>query len=194
MHQIKRCSNTSAFGSSGHDDPGTLARMMYVEARRKLVAWMRRQLIGPTTEGSLRMSPLDRYPTGVLHPVDPDLSGIDVRARPHGDGLILTVTLCNRGELDPGMPVRLRGRDRVKKSLFEERLECAIESGELIEYPRVDPSLLTDEERELELQYRERRIYAIGTTQPPESRSAMSVNVPPMSMPMQYPTARFLCP
>ena len=50
---------------------------MYVEARQKLVAWLRRQLIGPAGEGSLRMSPLDRYPTGVLHPIDPGLSGID---------------------------------------------------------------------------------------------------------------------
>ena len=254
--------------------------MMYVEARKKLVAWMRRQLIGPAAEGSLRMSPLDRYPMGVLHPVDPDLSGIDpaspgreevepalldesddtpdpdgeskeqslatparkrryvppssvgfsccvrgnvrlaitasaavyrdagergergrfasreytrtplpettiawssrvasdqsdqpiwegragidVRARAHGDGLILTVTLCNRRELDPDIPVRLRTRDRVGKSLFEAEIECRVENGRLVEYPRVDPSLLTDEEQELELQYRERRIYAIG--------------------------------
>ena len=50
---------------------------MYVEARQKLVAWLRRQLIGPAREGGLRMSPLDRYPTGVLHPIDPGLSGID---------------------------------------------------------------------------------------------------------------------
>ena len=253
---------------------------MYVEARRKLVAWVRRQLMGPVSGGSLRRSPLDRYPTGVLHPIDPGLSGIDpasagheeaepallddpedapdadggsdeqslarparrrryvppssvgfsccvrgdvrlaittsaavyrdtgerdsegrflsgeyartplpettvtwsgaasygqpdqtlwdgrasidVRARPHGNELILTVTLCNRSELDPDAPARLRSRDRVRKSLFEARLECAVESGELVEYPRVDPSLLTEEERELELQYRERRIYAIG--------------------------------
>ena len=254
--------------------------MKYVEARKKLVAWMRRQLIGPAAEGNLRMSPLDRYPMGVLHPVDPDLSGIDpaspgreevepalldesddtpdpdggpkeqslatparkrryvppssvgfsccvrgdvrlvitasaavyrdagergdrgrflrqeytrtplpeiavtwssrvvcgqsdqpiwggragidVRARLHGDGQILTVTLCNRSELDPDAPARLRSRDRIRKSLFEARLECAVESGELVEYPRVDPSLLTEEEQELELQYREQRIYAIG--------------------------------
>jgi len=51
--------------------------MMYVEARKNLVAWMRRQLIGPAAGDGLRMSPLDRYPTGVLHPIDPGLSGID---------------------------------------------------------------------------------------------------------------------
>ena len=253
---------------------------MYIEARKKLVDWLRLELIGPASEGGLSMSPLDRYPTGVLHPVDPNVSGIDpasagqeeaepallddqeettgaddeseartlaqparrrryvppssvgfscyvrgdvrlsitasaavyrgvedrdaagrfqlreyvraelpertvrwsspvgpcepgetiwegcagidVRARPHRDGLIVTVTLCNRGELDPRIPPRLRTRDRVDRSLFEARLECAIESGELVEYPRVDPSLLTEEEQEIELQYREQRIYAVG--------------------------------
>ena len=253
---------------------------MYVEARKKLVDWLRRQLIGPASERSLSMSPLERYPTGVLHPIEPHVSGIDpasaghqeaesallddqedtaladdesedqplaqparrrryvppssmgfscyvcgdvrlsitafaavyrddedrdkdgrfrppeyvrtkllertvtwsrsaglsetsetiwdgcagidVRARPHRDGLILTVTLCNRGELDPDVPPHQRTRDRVNKSLFEARFECAIESGELLEYPRIDPSLLTNEEQELELQYAEKRIYAVG--------------------------------
>ena len=52
--------------------------VMYVEARKRLVEWLRRQLIGPAGEGSLRMSPLERYPTGVLHPVDPpEIPGID---------------------------------------------------------------------------------------------------------------------
>ncbi len=257
--------------------------MMYVEARKKLVEWLRSQLVGPAGEGALRMSPLDRYPTGVLHPVEPDVTGIDpastvddeaesnlhdepdedeeathsgpesdastlarparrrryvppssvgfscyvrghvrlsvtaaaavyrgteerderkrfrtreytrselpettvtwsgtavpsetgetlwdgragidLRARPHRDGCILTVTLCNRSELDPDAPPRERTRDRVHKALFEARLECVIKSGELIDYPRVDPGLLTEEEQELELQYREQRIYAVG--------------------------------
>ena len=256
--------------------------MNYVGARKKLVDWLRKQLIGPAIEGSLNMSPLDRYPTGVLHPVDTDLSGvdpassgediaerflledddeddaasdndetseaaparaarrrrhvppssaglsfflrentllsikasaatyrgaderddqgrfltreytreeldelittlpgavtpgerrtdiwegrasIDVRSRPHCDGWIITVTLCNRGELDPSASPKDRIRDRVSKSLFEARLECVVESGALAEYPRVDPSLLTDEELELELQYQHQRIYAVG--------------------------------
>ena len=254
---------------------------MYVEARSKLVEWVRRQLIGPAGEGSLRMSLLERYPTGVLHPVEPNVSGvdpasagieeaepglldepedaseaaeesegrtpaqpvrrrryvppssagfsfcvrgndvrlamvasaavyesaeergekgrfqpaeytrvplpehaliwssasppsgydetiweeraaIDIRARPHRDGLILTVTLCNRGELDPDVPPRQRTRDRVGKALFEARIECVVERGKLVEYPRVDPSLLTEEEQEIELQYREQHIYARG--------------------------------
>ena len=89
-------------------------------------------------------------------------AGIDIRARPHRGGCILTVTLCNRRELDPDAPAREKARDRVSKSLFEARIECVVESGELVDYPRADPSLLTEEEQELELQYREQRIYAVG--------------------------------
>ena len=277
--------------------------MIYVEARKRLVDWLRRQLVGPAQEGSLSMSPLERYPTGVLHPIEPGasgidpasaghapdagpalledeeeedetpaddesaaqplvqpvrrrryvppssvgfsccvrgevrlsitasaaiykdagergergqfqshryeraeleehsltwtgfeaprepiqerradadvrtlprspdaattfiwdgLAGIDIRARPHRDSTILTVTLFNRRELDGHLIGRRRIVDRVEKSLFEARLECAIEAGELVEYPRVDPSLLSQEEQELELQYRDRRIYAVG--------------------------------
>lgn len=254
---------------------------MFVDARRTLVEWLRRQLIGPANEGVLRgISPLDRYPTAVLHPVEPDASGIDpastvsdgadsilrdepdegedamhsdaesdagtfarparrrryvppssvgfscfvrghvrlsvtaaaavykgteergergqfqareytrielpettvtwsanvaasetlwggrggidIRARPHREGCIITVTLCNRSELDQNTLPRERTRDRVERSLFESRLACIVESGELVDYPRVDPSLLTDEEQELELQYRKQRIYAVG--------------------------------
>ena len=54
------------------------------------------------------------------------------------------------------------GADRAERRLFETRIECAVESGELAEYPRVDPNLLTDEEQEIELQYRDTHIYAIG--------------------------------
>ena len=252
---------------------------MFVEARNRLVDWLRRQLVGPPGDDILRMSPLERYPTGVLHPVelgtsgmDPALGdeatetdpmlladeddevlqdgegegrtlaqparrrryvppssvgfsfcvrgaacltitasatvyeqrtgerdekgrfrsqeyertkleshslawsasdsltdpfwqgrgGIDVRARPHRDGAILTVTLFNRNRLDAGAPGWQRTQDRVEKALFEVKLECIIEAGELVGYPRVDPSLLSEEEQELELQYKDRHIYAIG--------------------------------
>ena len=91
-----------------------------------------------------------------------DRVGIDIRARPYRDGCILTITLCNRSELGPDAPARERTRDRVSRSLFEARLECVVESGELVDYPRVDPGVLTEEEQELELQYRGQRIYAVG--------------------------------
>ena len=81
---------------------------------------------------------------------------IDVRRRPYGDGHILTVVFANcQREAAPGS-------DRAHRRLFEARLECELEAGELAEYPRVDPALLTEEEQEIELRHRERHIYAIG--------------------------------
>ena len=59
---------------------------MYVEARKKLVAWMRRQMIGPAGEGILQGSPLDRYPVGVLSPVEPGVSGVDPASTDEPDG------------------------------------------------------------------------------------------------------------
>lgn len=89
-------------------------------------------------------------------------AGIDVRVRPHASGVIFTVTLFNRRKLDPYLKGRQRRRNRIENSLFEAKLECIVESGQLVEYPRVDPSLLTDEELELELQYQGRHIFAVG--------------------------------
>ena len=59
--------------------------VMYVAPTRRLVDWMRRQLVGPPGGDSLRQSPLDRFPTGVLHPIDPDVSGIDRASSGHGE-------------------------------------------------------------------------------------------------------------
>ena len=254
--------------------------MTYVDARKKLVEWLRRQLVGPASEDNLRVSPLERYQMGVLCPVEPGASGldpaapgradevdaaglddeddetpvgpetpegrtlalpvrrrryvppsavgfsffvrgavqlsitasaavytrtgdrddqgrfqsleyertalgervaiwsasgspeeetlwegragIDVRGRSFLDGLVLTVTLFNRQRLDRDDPLRPRAQDLAERSLFETRLECAVDAGEIAEYPRVDPSLLTEEEQELELQYADRRIHAVG--------------------------------
>ena len=81
---------------------------------------------------------------------------LDVRRRSYGDGHILTVVFANR------RPEAPPGTDRAERRLFEARLECVVEAGELAEYPRVDPALLTDEEQEIELRYRDTHIYAIG--------------------------------
>lgn len=89
-------------------------------------------------------------------------ANIDVRARPHGGGMILTVTLFNQQVSDRAEDPRLRNVNRIERSLFEAGLKCFVDQGEIVDYPRVDPSLLTDEEHELELQYRERRVFAVG--------------------------------
>ena len=243
--------------------------MDYIGPRKHFVAWLRQQLIGPANPDSdmlVGMSPLDRYPMGVLFPVMPDgdgvdpagdtlqedlteedanseleskqfaqparkrrycppsavgfscfvrgrprltiavtgtryertglrdsrgrfvrqeynrvplaettltwgdggLSdalpsphfGVDVRQRSYQDGTILTITLHNRQNV--ASSAWNQPQEILRKSLFETRLTCFIEEGSLADYPRVDKSLLTEEEQELELQYRHKHIYAIG--------------------------------
>ena len=242
--------------------------MDYTEPRKRLVDWIRQQLIGPVhpdEDRLLGISPLDRYPVGVLHPIGPGVSGtdpadaplwedpateeftadnqstkgfaepaakrryvppsavgfscflkgrprlhitvtgaryeqkddrnvigqfrrreyqriplenetliwngadqfetpssqrfgVDVVCRPYRDGEIFTLTLYNQQHLEEWR----RTRKLIEGCLFEMQLTCFLEAGELAEYPRVDGSLLTEEEQELELQYRDRHIFAVG--------------------------------
>ncbi len=87
-------------------------------------------------------------------------AGLDVLWRPYLDGWIVTVTLFNTRELIEGSSKI--SQDRAENSLFEVELRCLIEAGEIGAYPRVDRNLLSDEEQELELQYKGRIIYAVG--------------------------------
>ena len=82
--------------------------------------------------------------------------------RPHGDGWLTTVSLSNRQELHPRISQVEYRKEQSHLCFFESELECIVEEGDVGLYPRVDPSLLSDEERELELQYKNKRIFAVG--------------------------------
>ena len=88
--------------------------------------------------------------------------GVDVRGRRFQGGKIFTISLYNRQQMPLSAHPGQRARLLVEKSLFEAQLECLVESGQLAEYPRVDKSLLSDEEQEIELQYRHKSIIAVG--------------------------------
>lgn len=85
--------------------------------------------------------------------------------RPHDSGWLISVSLCNRQQVCQDHEVLERAEERRRfeeMALFEVELECEIFRGEVYPYPRKDPSLLDEEEREHELQYRHKRIFAIG--------------------------------
>lgn len=82
--------------------------------------------------------------------------------RPLAPGWLVTVSLSNT-QSDPGAgDDPRRAAERNGLALFQVELDCVIDGGRVGDYPRVDASLLDDEERELELQHRHRHIYAIG--------------------------------
>ena len=87
---------------------------------------------------------------------------IDVQWRHFTAGWIVTVSLCNAQELADSQAGRDYVNERAEKTLFEASLCCVIHAGDVGVYPRVDRSLLDQEEQEIELQYAHRHIYAIG--------------------------------
>ena len=87
---------------------------------------------------------------------------VDVLWRRFANGWIVTVSLCNAQEVSDDQAGRDFFFERAQKTLFEAGIRCAIDGGEIGVYPRVDRSLLDQEEQEVELQYANRHIYAIG--------------------------------
>ena len=87
---------------------------------------------------------------------------VDVLWRRLANGWIVTVSLCNAQEVSDGQTGRDFVLERAMKTLFETGLRCVIDAGDVGVYPRVDRSMLNQEEQEIELQYAHRHIYAIG--------------------------------
>ena len=85
---------------------------------------------------------------------------LDVQFRSFSNGWIVTTTLCNAQVQDESKDSY--ASNRAEKTLFEAKLRCVIDSGEVGVYPRVDRNLLDKEEQEIELQYVHRHIFAIG--------------------------------
>ncbi len=83
-------------------------------------------------------------------------AGIDVLWRPFSDGWIVTISLFNKQEWNEHII------QRNERALFGVTLQCFLDDGKIATYPHVDKSLLSEEERELELQYKHRHIYAVG--------------------------------
>ena len=95
-------------------------------------------------------------------PVFEDKAEVFVLWRPLSDGWLVTISLSNRQELPEDVGLGERLIERNKQSFFEIQLECLVESGEVGTYPSIDPSLLSEEDQELELEYQHKRIFAIG--------------------------------
>ena len=91
-----------------------------------------------------------------------DKARVDVQWRHFVDGWIVTVSLCNAQKLADSATGSDYVYERAEKTLFEASLRCVIDAGDVGVYPRVDRSLLDQEEQEIELQYANRHIYAIG--------------------------------
>ena len=82
--------------------------------------------------------------------------------RKHRDGYIVTLTLSNQQTIADDLNGREFNQQRNEKTLFEVEFKCIVASGVVAEYPAIEKSLLSEEEREIELRYQDLKIYAVG--------------------------------
>ncbi len=86
---------------------------------------------------------------------------INVIFRNYDKGQIVTVTLTNIQVLEDVDKSKKR-EESARKSLFEVELECLIDDELVLDYPSTNKALLSNEEKEIELRYKDVRVYAVG--------------------------------
>lgn len=87
---------------------------------------------------------------------------IDALWRPYNDGYIVTITMSNDTKIDATKSGIDFNREQNENTLFEVKLECIVESGNVNVYPSKNKALLSDEEKEIELRYKDLHTYAVG--------------------------------
>lgn len=122
--------------------------------------WTRRMLVPETGDDEVVNVSCPGKEQHQSYKVLADRARLDVRWRHFANGWIVTITLCNTQIVADD--TNEFAFERSEKTLFEASLRCVVDAGEVGEYPRVDRSLLDDEEQEIELQYIAQCIYAVG--------------------------------
>jgi len=85
---------------------------------------------------------------------------VDALWRSHNDGYIVTISISNKQKIEDDSENLI---DQMNEStLFEVSLRCIIENGNVAGYPAKNKSLLTEEEQEIELRYKDLITYAVG--------------------------------
>ncbi len=87
---------------------------------------------------------------------------IDALWRMYADGYIVTVSISNDIKINAQKNGKDFNLDKNENTLFEVELKCIIESGSVGVYPSRNRDLLNDEEKEIELRYKDLHTYAIG--------------------------------
>jgi hypothetical protein len=84
--------------------------------------------------------------------------------RPHGAGWLITLSFSNiqRTPVFDSSDVREWVEKRESLCLFECELSCRVVAGRVGDYPRAAMSLLAEEDQELAIQYRKKRVLAVG--------------------------------
>lgn len=83
-------------------------------------------------------------------------------------GYIVTISISNKQVFiqhapeGNDLPAPLRNKNQAETTLYEVECKCIFEKGEVENYPSMDRDLLSDEEKEIELRYKDDLVLAIG--------------------------------
>lgn len=127
-----------------------------MEKTNNRISWSREPLVSDDGE-EVEVSLAQSSQFIVMH----GRARIDVKVRQHGKGNIVTVSLSNISSQKKREKESERDA-KAKNSIFQAELKCFVLKDTLQNYPRVSHSLLSEEEQELELRYKDERVYAIG--------------------------------
>ncbi len=87
---------------------------------------------------------------------------IDALWRKYNNGYIVTITMSNNQKITNVEDGKKFNLEQNEKTLFEVEFECIIDRGNVDVYPSKNKELLSDEEKEIELRYKNLYIYAVG--------------------------------
>lgn len=135
------------------------------QRRGAVHTWQRVPLGQNDSEAHTLRVPESEFVNPFRKPVFNSRAELFVLWRHHVSGWLVTVSLSNT---QPVASQQKTGnvtdelKEQNERALLEVELECFIHQGAIGPYPRGDFHLLSDEEQELELRYRNQVIYAIG--------------------------------
>jgi len=101
----------------------------------------------------------------IIGPTKCQVAECMLKIRPYRrQGYIVTVAIVNTQKIEDAAEKKgiKYNVELNEKSLFGVQLSCVVQKGQLQEYPRADFSLLSDEEQELDVRYRDTKIYGVG--------------------------------
>jgi hypothetical protein len=87
---------------------------------------------------------------------------IDALWRKYKTGYIVTITMSNHQVITDIEDRKRFNLEQNERTLFEVDFRCIVESGNIDVYPSKNEALLTDEEKEIELRYKDVHIFAVG--------------------------------
>ena len=89
-------------------------------------------------------------------------ANIEALWRKYNNGYIVTISISNAQKISPDDDSKKFNIKQNEYSLFEVEFKCIVEKGNVDVYPSKNRALLTEEENEIELRYKDLHIYAIG--------------------------------